>query len=763
MAAILLLTALPQSPFTIINNIKNKKSQVALLIPGNKLAENLSVGSCSETMLSTLYDSATDFNVVKSGLNVFKSRLAKEYKDGSESFSSLATKVMANLQTTDSIKNTCLLPLKISADSRLGVDIPDTDLINVSLGEQSIFCAKNKAYLSDESAFFALDKALDSYATQIKKKKAVTTLNAQLAALQKKKAALPADKKSAKEKVDKEIRKKSLAISYAQYFSKNPVLLAQFFDTLCSRAGTMLTPNSRPPESTIAAPTMAATKTPTADKTISPIPTGTTRLSPPVITNPTTGTIITTNNKVTIKWSAVSGADSYIIGAVDKTPPNSIDLLYIDNHNSLNYDLTVVPGNTYRFWLRSRKLNYDRNNLDTYSELSEVVFTVASPIAPSPATAVASPTAIKTATAIPTASGCTSGQTERRTMWKDPIAPSGQSCQSESQTWTCTNGTWVRSTGSFTYNNCSPAGSGLMPSLSSTGPRATSMPNVTYTKVADGDWRQGNGSRAPFNFANGDRDLIVNPGDQLVFKRINFQGSMNISPVWNYYNNNTTATSVIFEDCIFSSLNINTVGKMQVTVSYSKAGYMSITPGPDSQVNINNFAVIAGAGGDAARIARNKAQYGFDSRTPVNIRDSLFRTTGLANKGDHRDVMQILGGSGVTLNNSVFDLNYGEYSGIVEGQNVSLFLEDGTNGSISNIDIVDCWMLGSGSWYLMGLQKRDWTTTTNNINLIRPKLSKGTTPLHPYDIPGFQNGYYKLTSPVYADDLSPVPLSYFGF
>ncbi len=120
--SILMLIALPQSPYLIVKGIKKKAGQVEFLIPANTLSEGLAVNNCSEERLSTVYDSPTNFNIAKSGLNVFKSRLAKEYKDSSKNFIPLAQKVLSISQATESQSNTCLLPLKISVNPKLAVD-----------------------------------------------------------------------------------------------------------------------------------------------------------------------------------------------------------------------------------------------------------------------------------------------------------------------------------------------------------------------------------------------------------------------------------------------------------------------------------------------------------------------------------------------------------------------------------------------------------------------------------------------------------------
>lgn len=272
---------------------------------------------------------------------------------------------------------------------------------------------------------------------------------------------------------------------------------------------------------------------------------------------------------------------------------------------------------------------------------------------------------------------------------------------------------------------------------------------------------------APFRFATGDRDIIVEPGDRLVFRRATFNGHVNVGPMWNFYNDNMTATDVLFEDCIFTGgLDVSTVGKMHVTLAHTRIdGYTGFAPSPDSQITASHVSIIAAHGGDAARIGRPKNQgvfpYGSDSRTPVAMQNCLIKTTGPSNPGDHRDAMQVLGGAGIAFTNVVFDLNSGEYLGLGEGQNVALFIEDATNGSVGDIDIVDCWIQGSGSYFLMAIQHRSGDSS-KNINLVRPRIERSATPLYGSDFPAFKSGIYTVDGPVYSDDMSPVPLSCFG-
>ncbi|MCE9612827.1 MAG: hypothetical protein K8T26_01035 [Lentisphaerae bacterium] len=307
------------------------------------------------------------------------------------------------------------------------------------------------------------------------------------------------------------------------------------------------------------------------------------------------------------------------------------------------------------------------------------------------------------------------------------------------------------------------------PTLATTGPQPANATNIVYRRVADGDWRVGDSeTRAPFRFGVNGRDIMVEPGDNLVFQRITFDaGNVNVGPVWNYYNDNTNATEVTFEDCIFNGgLCVTTVGRMRVNIRRSRTnGYTGFTPSPDALVTVSQTSMIAAHGGDAARVGRARHNDGFpygpDSRTPVIMRDCLIRTTGPSNPGDHRDAIQVFGGSGILFSNVVFDLNFGEFTTVAPGQNVALFIEDASNGSVSDIDVVDCWIEASGSYFLMGIQHRSGEKS-RNINLIRPRLSKYPAANYADSFPAFREGIYTVVDPVYSDDFSPVPLSAFG-
>ncbi len=555
LAAIFLLAGLPQSPFSVIKNIKKKSAgQVELLLPSNNLSKHLSVDPCTEKSLESLYDSTENFNPAKSGLNVFKARLAKEYKN--KNFNNLAIKVLAGNEDSSATSKTCLLPLKAGTESSLAVSLDNQPITEVALGKQSVFCSKGKAYLLDDG-FYPVEAVLKSYAKQIKDKKAVLTLKKQLSELKAKKARLSKNKKTERLKLDKDIRRVSLSISYAQYFSKDAEYLASFYNSVCTQSALIITPNSNPvvptsaPERTIAASptaiktaTVAATptaiKTATAVRTVAPTSTAVSnRITAPSLLSPaasnTFDTIYTLpagSSSITISWNRVEykpGYARYLVRAVDLSNNSSIlSSVNPENYSSESITLSSLQaGRKYRFWLHSAKEQVDYSSgSHTYSEQVDFFFSVpgsnqvtptATPTARVSATAtsgtpnsdyrVGDKIQLIKATNVRSTAGlngnllgqqqigstgtivsgplsadnitwwnvkfnngvdgycgednyqkiipeCNNGQTEARTFWKSPTVPSGQKCESQSQTWTCNNGKWQRTTGTYENASC---------------------------------------------------------------------------------------------------------------------------------------------------------------------------------------------------------------------------------------------------------------------------------------------------------------------
>lgn len=90
---------------------------------------------------------------------------------------------------------------------------------------------------------------------------------------------------------------------------------------------------------------------------------------------------------------------------------------------------------------------------------------------------------------------CINGQTEQRTIFSEPQVNKGQTCLSESQTWTCNNNEWSRTSGSFLYTNCYVNGE-LPVSVASYGPNGTHWPNLIET---------------PFLYSSTQNDIEVEP------------------------------------------------------------------------------------------------------------------------------------------------------------------------------------------------------------------------------------------------------------
>ena len=525
---LLILTGTPQSPFSVIKGIKKKISGSAELeIPAGSLSSELAVSSCAAQSLESVYDSSKNFNPAKSGLNVFKARLVKEYNNASKNFSGLALKSLINTENPLTTNKTCLVPLKISVDSKLSTDIADADLLNVSLGLQTIFCSKKKAYLNHDSGFYLLQTALEDYARQIKEKKAVLTLKKQLTDLKAKKARLPKNKTTEREKLDKKIRQTSLSISYAKYFSGDSLLLGSFFDSVCSQASAIATPNINPSTITpLATNTARATQTPLIPNVLTPtitakatVPSG--RIAAPNITSPNTVTAV--NGQVTVSWSAVASANGYLTrykNITDNTPE-------VQNNDYRDTSMTfpVISGKQYLFWVHTRASNFSFSDTNSYSLEARITFTVSAdgitptvtPTATTPGTITSdfkigdrvqmlNATKVRSEGRIsdqtlrgeqavgsvgtiiegPTTSdddygkivwwkvdfdsgedgwsgennykklapACTNGQTETRTFWEALSVPSGQRCKSQSQLWTCVNGNWQRTTGTYEYSSC---------------------------------------------------------------------------------------------------------------------------------------------------------------------------------------------------------------------------------------------------------------------------------------------------------------------
>ena len=271
----MIMIGLPQFPLFVFKDRTTGKavSQLEFSLPSKRLSAHLSVGICNEDSINTVYDNAKNFNAAKSGFNIFKARLAKEYRRASKNFSALALKSLASGEISLATSKSCLLPLKISVDSNLSISIPNKDLLNVSLGSESLFCSKDLAYLNKDAGFYRIKSSLEDYAKFINDKRIISALKKQLADLKAKRALIK--NKKQRESIDKDIRKTSLSITYARYFSKDSLLLASFYDSVCAQSAYAENPNAGPVEPTAtpaASATTAANPTATSRATITSTP-----------------------------------------------------------------------------------------------------------------------------------------------------------------------------------------------------------------------------------------------------------------------------------------------------------------------------------------------------------------------------------------------------------------------------------------------------------------------------------------------------------
>lgn len=110
--------------------------------------------------------------------------------------------------------------------------------------------------------------------------------------------------------------------------------------------------------------------------------TGTTRIASPTRLTPANGTQVAASNSVRISWNAVTNAQGYLIraerlipggGAVSVFPMN-------DSYPSLFYDLPVIPGNQYKFWVHAYDKNFNTSSgylPANYSEAAQTIFSIA--------------------------------------------------------------------------------------------------------------------------------------------------------------------------------------------------------------------------------------------------------------------------------------------------------------------------------------------------------------------------------------------------
>lgn len=165
-----------------------------------------------------------------------------------------------------------------------------------------------------------------------------------------------------------------------------------------------------------------------------------TRIAAPSGLNPLNGARVATGSSITISWNQVSGASGYLIRAT-RLLANGTETEAIPQNNSYQqttFNLPVTPGNDYRFWVHAYDKNFNTGSgyiPANYSEATETVFTIL---------------------AAPGACGSVlNGQSTSRTMYQAASVPSGQTCVSQTQTATCTNGVLGAYSGTFIYASCS--------------------------------------------------------------------------------------------------------------------------------------------------------------------------------------------------------------------------------------------------------------------------------------------------------------------
>ncbi len=441
--AIILLAGLPQSPHSIISNLKKKSGQTSFDLPVGALSSKLAISQCSDESLKSLYNNSDSFEAAKSGLGVFKARLSKEH---SKDVNSLALSVPTEPQTSES--KTCLVPFKISADSKLSKDIDSANLMEVALGNKALFCSRGKSYIFADNGFFSIADSLASYSSYIKGKKVIAGLNKKIATLKLRR--LSANKTSIQDKLGIDIRKLKLALAYARYFvSEDSALLSEFFDSVCTNAAIAATPQALQPTAIVPtsiltfAPssTPLATVIPTVTKTNTRTPTrpavstphGSTRISPPAILSPGNNNdsldysyaLPAGTSQLIVSWSKVtnsSGSARYLIRALDITTNTPL----FPNNDSYTSESKTIEGlkngHSYRFWVHAAKDNFSYSEQNSYSEPVYFYFNLAGSVIPTPiptATHIVSSTPVVAPTGIfvaPISAGLANGQSSSNPM-----------------------------------------------------------------------------------------------------------------------------------------------------------------------------------------------------------------------------------------------------------------------------------------------------------------------------------------------------------
>ncbi len=111
-------------------------------------------------------------------------------------------------------------------------------------------------------------------------------------------------------------------------------------------------------------------------------------------------------NKITLRWDAVSGANSYKL-RLDQKDGNHDQS--IDNIASTQYDLTIIPDQTYSWWVHTTKNGLDSEEAKIGEVLCHKTTASATPTPTSTPTATPKPTVKPTAKPSPTATDVGNG------------------------------------------------------------------------------------------------------------------------------------------------------------------------------------------------------------------------------------------------------------------------------------------------------------------------------------------------------------------
>ncbi len=228
------------------------------------------------------------------------------------------------------------------------------------------------------------------------------------------------------------------------------------------------------------------------------------------------------DQKVEIKWSAVEGAAGYLIRVKDLTQPSAIyngysangHYVYVDAYptsrdtyysaSSPSFKFPITDAHKYEFWVHAKKSSFDYSVGTSYSAQALISFTAQANSAINGACGTNAKVYLTTenqfsgnfcakGTASPvsvnfpaagqsvswscngndggTSTNCSAsrvpvgscglvpnGTIERRIMNLTSEVPTGQSCQSEQQTRSCSNGNFTNWSGTYQFDFCEPDG-----------------------------------------------------------------------------------------------------------------------------------------------------------------------------------------------------------------------------------------------------------------------------------------------------------------